>query len=88
MPDASLAAFAPPFPAGREPHDPAAPRGRNTGGRLGAEWRLPPWLWIARLEERRQLARLALDYPCYLLRDVGLRREDLMREAAKPFWRP
>jgi uncharacterized protein YjiS (DUF1127 family) len=31
---------------------------------------------------------MALDYPCYLLRDVGLRREDLMREAAKPFWRP
>lgn len=88
MSDASLAAFAPPLPARRETPKPAMPGGRRRDDRPTAGWQLLPGLWLRRLKERRHLARMSLDYPCYLLRDVGLRREDLMREAAKPFWRP
>lgn len=88
MSDASLAAFAPPLPARRETPRPGAPGGRRCDDRPTVGWRLLPGLWLRRLEERRRLARMSVDYPSYLLRDVGLRREDLMREAAKPFWRP
>lgn len=87
MSDASLAAFAPPLPARRETPRPVKPGGRRRGDRPTMDWQLLPGLWLRRLRERRFLARMSVDYPSYLLRDVGLRREDLMREAAKPFWR-
>ena len=45
-------------------------------------------LWFRRMRERRELRRVAEAYPDYLLNDVGLRREDMLREAGKPFWRP
>lgn len=37
-----------------------------------------------RVRQRRALARL----DDRLLRDVGLRREDVQSEMARPFWRP
>lgn len=40
-------------------------------------------LWIGRRRQRRALA--ALDD--HLLRDLGLTREDAVRESGKPFWR-
>ena len=41
--------------------------------------------WIVRSGERRALRELAKDRR--LLRDVGLTREQVLREAGKPFWR-
>jgi len=40
-------------------------------------------LWQARTAERTHLASL----PDYLLRDMGLSREQVELEAAKPFWK-
>jgi uncharacterized protein YjiS (DUF1127 family) len=87
MSDASLAAFAPPLPVCGQNPEPAAPGKHDRGGTPTTGSHLPLGLWLSRLKERRKLERMALDYPCYLLRDVGLRREDLLREASKPFWR-
>lgn len=87
MSDQSLAAFPPPLPVRRENPESAAPGNDDRGGNPTTGARISLGFWLYRLKERRQLERIALDYPCYLLRDVGLRREDLLREASKPFWR-
>jgi uncharacterized protein YjiS (DUF1127 family) len=42
--------------------------------------------WVVRSGERRALRELAKDVR--LLGDVGLTREQVLRAAAKPFWRP
>ena len=42
--------------------------------------------WIDRSRQRRQLGELA-ELNDYLLRDIGVSREQAMREAEKPFWR-
>ena len=41
--------------------------------------------WIVRSAQRRALHELAQDER--LLSDIGLNREQALREAAKPFWR-
>jgi uncharacterized protein YjiS (DUF1127 family) len=41
---------------------------------------------IRRFRERRELNRL-LSFPDYLLKDVGLQRHDIQREALRPLWR-
>ena len=41
---------------------------------------------VQRFQERRELNRL-LSFPDYLLKDVGVQRSDLQREALKPLWR-
>ena len=41
--------------------------------------------WIARIGQRRALRELAEEGR--LLRDVGLNRQQALREADKPFWR-
>jgi uncharacterized protein YjiS (DUF1127 family) len=43
-------------------------------------------VWIDRSHQRRQLGELA-ELNDYLLRDIGVSREEALREAAKPFWR-
>ena len=43
-------------------------------------------LWIDRSRQRRQLGELA-ELNSYLLKDIGVSREEAMREAEKPFWR-
>ena len=40
--------------------------------------------WQQRIEERRQL----LEMSDRMIRDIGLNRNDILREANKPFWRP
>lgn len=43
------------------------------------------------LERARSRARLRRDLErlnAHMLRDIGVRREDLVREAYRPFWRP
>ena len=42
-------------------------------------------LWFARSAQRRALRDLAQD--AQLLNDIGLDRQEALREAAKPFWR-
>lgn len=39
--------------------------------------------WYRNYKTRAQLARL----PDYILKDIGLKRADAIREASKPFWR-
>ena len=42
--------------------------------------------WKARSRQRRALRAIAeIDY---LLNDIGVSREEALREAGKPFWRP
>jgi uncharacterized protein YjiS (DUF1127 family) len=43
-------------------------------------------VWAERASNRRQLRDLLL-YDHRLLQDIGLRREDIMNEAFKAFWR-
>lgn len=43
-------------------------------------------IWIARSRQRKALGDLAV-LNGYLLRDIGVTREEAFREAAKPFWR-
>jgi uncharacterized protein YjiS (DUF1127 family) len=43
-------------------------------------------VWLDRWRQRRALRDLA-EQNDYLLGDVGLTREEALREAAKPFWR-
>jgi len=46
-----------------------------------------PLVWLRRHRERRELEGV-LDFPEYLLKDIGVQRSDIAREAVKPFWRP
>ena len=39
-----------------------------------------------RFKERRELNRL-LSYPDYLLKDIGVQRSDMQRQALRPLWR-
>lgn len=41
------------------------------------------WLWLMRVQSRRDLAMLS----DHMLRDIGLTRGDVERELMKPFWR-
>lgn len=43
------------------------------------------WIWMARSSQRAVLRELAQEGR--LLSDVGLDREQVLREVAKPFWR-
>jgi len=42
-------------------------------------------IWAARAQQRRALHKLA-DNSDYLLKDIGISRDDALREAAKWFW--
>ena len=42
-------------------------------------------IWFARSVQRRALRKLAQDVR--LLNDIGIGRQEALREAAKPFWR-
>jgi len=53
---------------------------RSVGG-----WLRTLGFWIDRSRQRRQLGELA-ELNSYLLKDIGVSREEAMREAEKPFW--
>ena len=59
----------------------------RAASRLSGDWLhravVLPELWIRRSRERRELGQL----DARLLRDIGLRREDALAIARKPFWR-
>jgi uncharacterized protein YjiS (DUF1127 family) len=42
-------------------------------------------VWIKRVRQRRELMGL-MSQPDYLLKDVGLQRDEITREGLKPFW--
>lgn len=42
--------------------------------------------WAERAQRRNELREL-LDVPEYLLKDMGITREEIYREYRKPFWR-
>jgi uncharacterized protein YjiS (DUF1127 family) len=42
-------------------------------------------LWLARRRQRDELGNRAED--AHLLKDIGITREQALREAGKPFWR-
>jgi len=41
---------------------------------------------VRRIRERREMNRL-LSFPDYLLKDIGLQRNDMQRKALRPLWR-
>lgn len=64
--------------------DPAIPPHQSSSGLLPAVRRHGWSSWLDRQHERKALRDLA-DDP-HLLNDLGLTREQALREAAKPFW--
>jgi uncharacterized protein YjiS (DUF1127 family) len=68
-------------PAGMRTFRQQSDSSSSTGG-----WLRTLEVWIDRSYQRRQLGELA-ELSDYLLRDIGVSREEAMREAAKPFWR-
>ncbi len=65
------------------------PNGKSLLSEMSAFLRLPFAIAgriVRRIQERRELNRL-LSYPDYLLKDVGVQRSDLQREALLPLWR-
>jgi hypothetical protein len=49
-------------------------------------WLHGPLFWIERSRQRRRLGELA-ELNNHLLRDIGVTREEALREALRPFWR-
>ena len=45
-----------------------------------------PLIWLKRHRQRRELWGV-MGFPDYLLKDIGLQRDEIAREAIKPFWR-
>jgi uncharacterized protein YjiS (DUF1127 family) len=43
-------------------------------------------IWVVRRRTRKALQELA-ELNSHLLQDIGVSRDDALREAAKPFWR-
>ena len=41
---------------------------------------------VRRVRERRELNRM-LSFPDYLLKDIGVRRDEMQRKALDPLWR-
>ena len=56
-----------------------------TAGAAVAGLALLPLTWLRRIRDRRQLMRL-MEQPEYLLKDVGLQRDQIVRESIKRFW--
>jgi len=65
--------------------DPATPLHQSSSGRSSAIRRPAWWCWLDRPLQRIALQEIA-DDP-HLLGDLGLTREEALREAARPFWR-
>ena len=42
--------------------------------------------WVARSQQRRALREIAERTDDHLLKDIGVSRGQVLREAAKPFW--
>ena len=65
----------------------------SDGGEDTAAGRIRRWRhtfagWIARSRQRRALREIAERTDDHLLKDMGVSRQEALREADKPFWRP
>jgi uncharacterized protein YjiS (DUF1127 family) len=58
---------------------------QSSSGRPIPIWPLRWWNWLDRPLQRIALREIAEDP--HLLSDLGLSRDEALREAAKPFWR-
>jgi uncharacterized protein YjiS (DUF1127 family) len=65
--------------------DEAARLHQSSSGRPTPIWPLRWWTWLDRPLQRIALREIAKDP--HLLSDLGLSRDEALREAAKPFWR-
>ena len=65
--------------------DPASPLPQPSSGISAGARRPSWWSFLDRPFQRLALREIANDP--HLLRDLGLTREQALREAAKPFWR-
>jgi uncharacterized protein YjiS (DUF1127 family) len=70
----------------REPAGMRALRRQSASSNSIEAWLRTLGFWIDRSRQRKQLGELA-ELNDYLLRDIGVSREEAMREAEKPFWR-
>jgi uncharacterized protein YjiS (DUF1127 family) len=70
----------------REPANMRALRQQFASSSSIDAWLRTLGFWIDRSQQRRQLGELA-ELNDYLLKDIGVSREEAMREAEKPFWR-
>jgi uncharacterized protein YjiS (DUF1127 family) len=70
----------------REPAGMRALRRQSASSSSIDAWLRTLGFWIDRSRQRRQLGELA-ELNDYLLKDIGVSREEAMREAEKPFWR-
>ena len=68
-----------------QPTNPAARLHQSSSGTSAALRRPAWWRWLDRPMQRIALREIA-DDP-HLLNDLGLSRDEVLREAAKPFWR-
>ena len=64
--------------------EPATPLHQSSSGPSPPVWPLRWWSWLDRPLQRIALREIADDPR--LLSDLGLTREQALREAAKPFW--
>jgi len=60
----------------------------GAGGASDGDWRATIARWIARSRQRRALREIADANDIHLLKDIGVSREEALRESDKPFWRP
>jgi uncharacterized protein YjiS (DUF1127 family) len=70
----------------REPAGMRTFRQQSVSSSSAGGWLRTLELWIDRSRQRKQLGELA-ELNDYLLKDIGVSREEAMREAEKPFWR-
>ena len=62
--------------------------GEDTAADRIRRWRHTFARWIARSRQRRALREIAERTEDHLLKDMGVSRQEALREADKPFWRP
>jgi len=68
---------------------PSAPSRSNAAvRRLIASARPTIAQWFARSRQRRALREIVESNDFHLLKDIAVSREEALREADKPFWRP
>ncbi|WP_275185764.1 DUF1127 domain-containing protein [Bradyrhizobium sp. CSA112] len=70
----------------REPAGMRTFRQQSVSSSSAGGWLRTLEFWIDRSRQRKQLGELA-ELNDYLLKDIGVSREEALREAEKPFWR-
>ena len=60
-------------------------RQQSVSSTSAGSWLRTLGIWLDRSRQRKQLGELA-ELNDYLLKDIGVSREEAMREAEKPFW--